>query len=158
MGYNIQDLRFVYRRQNLARGTKRECQEARLGDEWRCIFPQNLAPYVQSPLFAIQSKHDKWQLLNTVHAGPAVHFVKDRKSVERLRGAELDAVVNGNFSDADMLSRIEGFAADLSGTLHQSLVAAHSHSGAFITGCISHCNIFDPAVSKVRTGVQALAH
>ena len=68
-------MRGVYRFMNISAGSNPRCikyalqneeNQLRRRDSTDCIFPQNLAPVLQTPLFARQPKYDQWQIWHVI--------------------------------------------------------------------------------------------
>lgn len=49
---------------NSSSGVNEKCVHtlASSGEDWKCIFAQYTAPFIQTPLFAMQSEYDSWQI------------------------------------------------------------------------------------------------
>jgi len=56
-------LRWVYSVMNATSGVNQACIAAHkpTGDDWMCMFAEHTAPHISTPIFALQSKYDKWQ-------------------------------------------------------------------------------------------------
>jgi hypothetical protein len=64
-------MRQVYNFMNISAGANRRCvmkerENTIAGDSSNCIFAQNLAPHIRTPLFAVQPKYDQWQIWHVV--------------------------------------------------------------------------------------------
>ncbi|ETO33482.1 hypothetical protein RFI_03620 [Reticulomyxa filosa] len=57
---------WVFENQNCTGGVDQKCIQAhtKTGDTWQCIFAQGSAPFIEVPVFALQSRFDSWQLQN----------------------------------------------------------------------------------------------
>ena len=45
-------------------GIEPACRTANVGQEWRCIFAEYVFPFLKTPLFAVESLYDAWQIPN----------------------------------------------------------------------------------------------
>ena len=55
---------------NSTAGIATRCAAANMGQEWRCIFAEYAFPFVETPLFALESLYDSWQIPNVSAAAP----------------------------------------------------------------------------------------
>ena len=55
---------------NSTAGIATRCAAANVGLEWRCIFAEYAFPFVETPLFALESLYDSWQIPNVSAAAP----------------------------------------------------------------------------------------
>jgi hypothetical protein len=88
------------------------CLAAHAGSEWLCMFAENLAPHLRTPLFALQSVFDSYQVGAIAHADPAD-----------------DAAVNA-------------YGALLRARVHEALLGASPKHGAALDACYHHCGRF----------------
>lgn len=53
----------TYRTQSCKTGVHQSCvaEHNQTGDDWKCMFAQWTAPYIQTPTFGLQSQYDSWQ-------------------------------------------------------------------------------------------------
>eukprot|EP00048_Salpingoeca_helianthica_P024201 m.30495 g.30495 ORF g.30495 m.30495 type:complete len:442 (-) comp9246_c0_seq1:86-1411(-) len=55
---------WAFYQQNSTSGVNQDCIASNVGQEWKCMFAPNTAPHVKTPLFALQSQYDSWQVKN----------------------------------------------------------------------------------------------
>jgi hypothetical protein len=79
---------------------------------WHCLFGANVAPFVQTPLFILQSKYDTWQ-------GPAI--------------------IGANASIANVSSAVKRFWVAYGQQMVELLDALPAQHGSFLTNCPQHC-------------------
>lgn len=63
IGYES-DMANVFAFQNATSGVNARCVSAHeeAGDTWKCMFAEYTAPHIVTPVFALQSQYDSWQL------------------------------------------------------------------------------------------------
>eukprot|EP00933_Yihiella_yeosuensis_P016136 TRINITY_DN13899_c0_g1_i3.p1 TRINITY_DN13899_c0_g1~~TRINITY_DN13899_c0_g1_i3.p1 ORF type:complete len:410 (-),score=63.56 TRINITY_DN13899_c0_g1_i3:213-1442(-) len=83
VGTYASNLRYVFHKFNSSAGVHQSCVSARAmagGDLADCYFAEHTSPYIQSPIFALQSVTDSWQLAdilgNSVDAAVVNGFSK----------------------------------------------------------------------------------
>lgn len=87
---------------------------------WRCIFAQYAAPFIQSPIFAVNSKFDACQL------GGCEFFLPSAVANENWEGY--------NSTEAALAQR---YASDFMAAL--APLRASPRNGGFIDACLLHC-------------------
>jgi hypothetical protein len=95
------------------------------GEEWRCWMAATAFPFVKSPIFAVQSRFDEFQLQSFVHL-PCIlaePFAPPYVRPSTCTGAEVDA--------------INSFGKDLFGQFSRTVLASAS-TGAWLVSCIQH--------------------
>lgn len=85
-----------------------------LDDGWKCMFGSNLAPFVQTPLFVLNSKYDSWQQL-----------------------AILGLNCTGNITTC--IPAEEQFWVDYGHTMVDMLSTLPARHGIFVSNCHAHC-------------------
>ena len=58
---------------NSSAGISTRCAAANAGQEWRCIFAEYAFQFVQTPLFALESLYDSWQIPNIYGCGQCMY-------------------------------------------------------------------------------------
>ncbi len=58
--------RYVFDMQNVSASLSPACLADNAGSPWRCILAPVAVAYVQAPLFAFNSRFDRWQLANVL--------------------------------------------------------------------------------------------
>jgi len=114
--------------QNTTGHTNAACEAAAApGDEWRCFFPEVTAPHLATPIFALNSGYDRWQLANiwfaTAPAGSA--WTNCSLSLAACKGPQLAA--------------LERFHNEFINTKLAPILSPSSPHGAFIDSCREHC-------------------
>jgi len=82
------------------------------GSEWLCFFAENISPYLTTPLFALQSYYDSYQIL---------------------------AIAHENASAPDDVPAINAFGAKLNARVKSGLLASAVKHGAALDACTHHC-------------------
>ena len=55
-------MQWVYRAMNASASVNQACLKAcGSGNGWKCMFGANVAPFIQTPMFILNSKYDTWQ-------------------------------------------------------------------------------------------------
>ena len=98
-------------------------------DAYNCVFAQNIAPYVDLPLFALNSRFDAWQTSNILGSTNATLINEF--------GANFTDIINANFFEKNDASNNNGHAA-------------------YIDSCHHHCGDWDALHDDNYT--QATAH
>eukprot|EP00933_Yihiella_yeosuensis_P016135 TRINITY_DN13899_c0_g1_i2.p1 TRINITY_DN13899_c0_g1~~TRINITY_DN13899_c0_g1_i2.p1 ORF type:complete len:405 (-),score=56.28 TRINITY_DN13899_c0_g1_i2:221-1435(-) len=87
VGTYASNLRYIFHKFNSSAGVHQSCVSARAmagGDPADCYFAEHTSPYIQSPIFALQSVTDSWQLSdilgNSVDAAVVNAFSKQLRS------------------------------------------------------------------------------
>ena len=86
------------------------------GSEWLCFFAENLAPYLTTPLFALQSYYDSYQAIAIAH------------------------VLNNSAPTAS--AAVNAFGAQLNARVKSALLSprhAPPLHGAALDACMHHC-------------------
>ena len=81
------------------------------GSEWLCFFAENISPYLTTPLFALQSYYDSYQILAILHA-------------------------NATAPNAADVNRYGGL---LNAKVKSTLLASSVKHGAALDACEHHC-------------------
>jgi hypothetical protein len=89
------------------------CLEEFKEEPWRCTIAQNLAPYIRTPLFALQSKYDSYQI-----------------------GAILCGYNTKCMTDAELVNE---WGKNLTERIKGKLLQNPQH-GVFLDSCFHHCN------------------
>ncbi len=55
-------MKAVFKFTNMKEGAHQECIRKYVGKEDNCVFAANLAPFIKTPMFHMQSRFDRWQL------------------------------------------------------------------------------------------------
>eukprot|EP01062_Namystynia_karyoxenos_P077487 TRINITY_DN781_c0_g1_i1.p1 TRINITY_DN781_c0_g1~~TRINITY_DN781_c0_g1_i1.p1 ORF type:complete len:395 (+),score=140.66 TRINITY_DN781_c0_g1_i1:63-1247(+) len=71
-------LSWVFNQMNATSGINQDCIKARskAGDAYLCIFAEHTSVYTHSPLFAMQSEYDSWQMSHVLPKGYAAADVQ----------------------------------------------------------------------------------
>ncbi|KAK1430795.1 hypothetical protein QVD17_13810 [Tagetes erecta] len=107
----------------------------------QCFYPQFTMPYINTPIFIVNSAYDTWQVSNmfaTNESDPNGEFTKCKNDL--------------NECSATQLKRLQDFRSDFLGTI--SSVIKSSAEGMFINTCYAHCQTdqstwFAKATSKL---------
>lgn len=60
-------MRWVFYTMNCREGVNQKCINSYPDEEkWKCFFAEYVAPFISTPIYAIQSKFDTWQVYNVV--------------------------------------------------------------------------------------------
>ena len=60
---------YIFHMQNCSEGVNRDCIESNEIDGWQCFMAQYTYPYIQTPIFVLNSLYDTWQLGNILQLG-----------------------------------------------------------------------------------------
>ena len=104
------------------------CLQANAGQEWRCIFAQYAARYIETPTFLLNSRFDTCQL----------------------NGCELllpDANAAWSAMQPSSRAAAVAYAADFDAALAVSGFASAPQHGGWVTSCLVHCDAGDAAWS-----------
>ena len=96
---------------------------------YKCMFAQNVAPFINIPFFALNSEYDSWQTKNIL-------------------GSSNDLLINKYGSNFTNILK-EKF-------LNYNNISNNNNRGAFIDSCHHHCGNFDSMIIDNYT--QATAH
>jgi hypothetical protein len=57
-------IQWVYDIQNATEGVNADCIKAHTADrtQWQCMFAEHSASHLRTPVFAMQSQYDAWQI------------------------------------------------------------------------------------------------
>lgn len=104
-------MRWTYDNANVSGGglLSPKCLAAHPGDEWLCMFAENLAPTLATPTFALQSVFDSYQV---------------------------GAILHANASDA---AAVNAYGALLRAAVHSALLSSSPKHGAALDACYHHC-------------------
>eukprot|EP01005_Ploeotia_sp_CARIB1_P000406 NODE_149_length_1336_cov_170.449132_g145_i0.p1 GENE.NODE_149_length_1336_cov_170.449132_g145_i0~~NODE_149_length_1336_cov_170.449132_g145_i0.p1 ORF type:complete len:386 (-),score=108.98 NODE_149_length_1336_cov_170.449132_g145_i0:118-1275(-) len=63
---------WVFNQMNASTGVDADCINhwAPLGKAWKCMFAQHTAPFITTPMFALQSQYDAWQTGHEIKSQP----------------------------------------------------------------------------------------
>ncbi|KAI3690369.1 hypothetical protein L2E82_48393 [Cichorium intybus] len=95
-----------------------------------CFYPQYVVPYIQTPIFILNSAYDTWQVYNILasyEADPSGSFTKCKTTLNECSTSELQ--------------RFEEFRSEFLGTV--SAIGNSSSEGMFINTCYTHCQSED---------------
>ncbi|KAG6558306.1 hypothetical protein Mapa_000056 [Marchantia paleacea] len=115
---------------NVIPGLNKGCTSSRDASlAWECFFAQNALPYVQSPLYILQSDIDYWQIANLIapkSADPAGMWTKCSKDLGSCSSKQL------------------GVLEDFRTSMVKALGDAESGvRGEFVISCYAHCMATD---------------
>ena len=88
-----------------------------LGEPWRCVFAQNVLPFIKSRLFVMQNLFDSWQMANIL----GIRCTTYNKDLSACGASDMAA--------------IESYGQTMRGLL----AAAPAGYGIFAPSCIAHC-------------------
>ncbi|CAA0814924.1 Pectin acetylesterase 8 [Striga hermonthica] len=91
-----------------------------------CLFPQNVAKYIETPLFILNAAYDSWQIKNILAPVPADP-----------RGFWLSCKMDIANCSASQLKTMQGFRLKFLKALHQ--IGTSTSRGYFINSCYAHC-------------------
>ena len=139
--------------QNTSASANPACLEhySRSGEAWKCFFAQYTAPFVQSPLFALQSMYDAYQTSAEVKSRAP--------SIVNAYAANLSATLEASLSllavgGADSTAT----AAFMNGVGTDTVVAATTHkNGAFLDACWHHSGAWPSLQINGTTAWDAMA-
>eukprot|EP00947_MAST-08B_sp_MAST-8B-sp1_P005992 g5992.t1 len=92
-----------------------------LGEPWRCVFAQNVLPFIKSRLFMMQNLFDSWQMANIL----GIRCTTYNKDLSACGASDMAA--------------IESYGQTMRGLL----AAAPAGYGIFAPSCIAHCQSLD---------------
>lgn len=118
----------VVRVQNTTGGVNAACVAGTApADQWQCFFPQYTAPFLKTPIFALNSDVDSWQLEADwfAQAAPGTPWETCAKNIDDCTGPQLAAVQN--------------FSATYVSETLSPILSPESPHGAFISSCFEHC-------------------
>eukprot|EP00252_Welwitschia_mirabilis_P006755 TRINITY_DN1765_c0_g2_i4.p1 TRINITY_DN1765_c0_g2~~TRINITY_DN1765_c0_g2_i4.p1 ORF type:complete len:391 (+),score=36.38 TRINITY_DN1765_c0_g2_i4:125-1297(+) len=92
----------------------------------KCFFPQNLLPYVQTPLFLLNAAYDSWQIKNSLASGKVDSH-----------GTWRDCKLNIQKCSSNQLSFLHEFRNQMIAALKG--FESSSTGGMFINSCYTHC-------------------
>jgi len=60
------NMQWVFTQQNASVGVDADCLDyyEPLNEQWKCIFAEYTSPFIQTPIFPLQSEYDSWQVPN----------------------------------------------------------------------------------------------
>jgi len=58
------NMQWVYATANVSAGVNEACVRAHPTDDWKCMFAEHMAPFVQTPTLVLQSAFDAWDVPN----------------------------------------------------------------------------------------------
>ena len=105
---------------NLSSGTagvEPACRAANVGQEWRCIFAEYVFPFLKTPLFAVESLYDAWQIPN-------------------VEGAPICSASYACATNATTLAVFQGFRTQMLAALQPVIASA---KGIWTDSCVAHC-------------------
>jgi len=81
-------LRRVFEMQNCTGGVPQACIAAQKpGEEWRCIFAQEVHPFIQSPFFIMNSAYDSWSAVAIPFPSLPAALCRDGRRASTARSA-----------------------------------------------------------------------
>ena len=86
---------------------------------WRCMFGSVVAPYIETPLFILNSKYDLWQGKQIIKAGNCTHDI------------------------ANCPTPVKDFWVDYAHKMVTLLDALPARHGAYLHNCQQHCQTGD---------------
>eukprot|EP01063_Lacrimia_lanifica_P040597 TRINITY_DN926_c1_g1_i6.p1 TRINITY_DN926_c1_g1~~TRINITY_DN926_c1_g1_i6.p1 ORF type:complete len:386 (+),score=122.95 TRINITY_DN926_c1_g1_i6:66-1223(+) len=129
-------MKYIYHMQNLTFGADggltAACQQAYPGDEHYCFMSPHMPQFVQTPLFAFNSKFDLWQLQYELQLSPAQWTANASATAAVLRYGD------------DFLAQFKA-------------VQQNPAHGGFITTCICHGCPWSDLVLDGKNGMQLYA-
>jgi hypothetical protein len=93
-----------------------------LGTPHKCIFPQYVLPFIQTPLFIAQNLYDSYQLGHILAIGGCSTYGKDLSACS-----------------PTTVQAIQAYGATMRSVIHGGLSAAGVNRGSFAPSCIAHC-------------------
>lgn len=91
-----------------------------------CLFPQNVAQQIQTPLFILNAAYDSWQVKNILAPG-----------VADPHGTWHDCKTDIKLCSSNQIQTMQGFRTQFLSALAESGTA--SSRGLFINSCYAHC-------------------
>ena len=109
-------LKWAHDIQNASAGINVDCVAAHQSthDDWKCMFAEHTAPFIHTPIFAMQSEYDSWQ----IHHVLLTRHTKDPDSIQTL-GDNITARITAD------------------------LFPPHPSSGSFLDSCQHHCGFWN---------------
>jgi O-palmitoleoyl-L-serine hydrolase len=96
-------MRWCFETFNAAGGVNKRCIAAHTAtqDTWKCFFAEHVSPYIQTPVFALQSEYDSWQTANVLGSTDAAIINEFGFNItSRLKANLLMQSKNGAFLDS----------------------------------------------------------
>eukprot|EP01121_Diplochlamys_sp_Union-15-3_P004235 TRINITY_DN1425_c0_g3_i3.p1 TRINITY_DN1425_c0_g3~~TRINITY_DN1425_c0_g3_i3.p1 ORF type:complete len:293 (-),score=41.21 TRINITY_DN1425_c0_g3_i3:27-905(-) len=61
---------WVFNQMNSSSGVNEDCINyyRSTGDTWKCIFAEHTSPFIQTPIFPLQSEYDEWQIYEDLNS------------------------------------------------------------------------------------------
>jgi hypothetical protein len=117
-------LKWVYNIQNATGGVNSDCIKAHAADktQWQCMFAEHSAEHLRTPVFAMQSQYDAWQITHV--QGP---------------GRNLGAGDSTGTSKTPSVRKTQQLGNNITARLKSMLLGHNNESGAFLDSCKHHC-------------------
>ncbi|KAM7497936.1 hypothetical protein LguiA_022350 [Lonicera macranthoides] len=98
-----------------------------------CFYPQNVVPYIQTPLFILNSVFDTWQLQFVF----ALTYLPEGQSW-------VECQYNVSYCSSSQIKKLQGLRSEFLHTILNGL-DNHSSRGLFMDSCYAHCQtLFGP--------------
>lgn len=108
---------------NSSAATNQDCiaHYGPLGEPWKCIFSENVLPFVKTPLFVAQNLYDSYQLGNILRVGCGTY------------GSTLKSC------NTTQMEAVQAYGASMRTLLAEAADPARHDRGIFAPSCIAHC-------------------
>jgi len=141
----------VFNMQNASGGVNQDCIKA-LGpvSNWRCIFAEYSYNFTKTPIFALNSAYDMWQLMCIFTSIPVLNMSTngDCAAVTGWFGC-LNNISSCTVQDFTSINQYHSkFISDIS----QTVAWGKPGNGAFIDSCYSHCEFQPNKWVSIRIG------
>ena len=104
---------WVHEAQNATAGLNAACVAAHPTAPWMCMFSEHSIPVTRTPMFAMQSTYDAWQVAHVLKNAPGEHFAPP--------------------------ATVQVFGNNLTATLTSTMLETHPENGVFLDSCLHHC-------------------
>jgi len=118
--------------------TDEECISVFQHSKSQCAFAENVYPFIETPVFVIDSAYDSWQIACILTSVPVPPESYDNGRCYGVPGW-LPCAQNPSTCDPVQLAVFNGYARDFREKLTSSKTNTKVGNGAFIHSCFSHC-------------------
>uniref|UniRef100_A0A7S2VUL2 Pectin acetylesterase n=1 Tax=Norrisiella sphaerica TaxID=552664 RepID=A0A7S2VUL2_9EUKA len=126
-----EQMKGVFEMQNCTNGVNSQCVANHEGEEWRCMFANESAAHVTSPMFPVNSALDSWQMGN-------IWF------------GDENCVASGQFQNctSGQIADLNKYQTDFLVDFTSSGIPNRKGNGMFIESCFEHCAANDAGFSE----------
>lgn len=151
----------VFFMQHLSQTLPSRCLSSQhAGQDWRCVIAANVSPFVESPVFFLDSIADRWQLGCIFNAQPidddtaeipAVSgCFRERQNWSACLGKDFQHVNISSRCTPSQVGQVKAFGDDQLQDILSFGVEASPGNGAFVTSCVGHCGFLQEDWHEVR--------